>query len=246
MWHENVLVRGGFSRWWPWSVLVRLLCRSYRSLAVGLHRQVGARGVKVALYHRVSTVDQDPTLAREDLRAYAARLDADIVLDIEETGSGMRNDRPGLLRVLAAATKGRFDTVLVWKLDRFGRSPLDLLAQVRELEFAGVGFICTSQGLNIQPGGDAMSRLTFTLLAAIAEYERAMISERTHTGLQRARSRGVTLGRPRIERPPREKVERLREAGMPWATIAAELGTSMWACRQALAPGRKPDCNDGS
>jgi DNA invertase Pin-like site-specific DNA recombinase len=68
-----------------------------------------------ALYHRVSTLDQEPTLARLGLRA---------ALQVEETGSGAPNDRPGLQRVMDAARRGDVDAVLVWKLDRFGRSAL--------------------------------------------------------------------------------------------------------------------------
>jgi DNA invertase Pin-like site-specific DNA recombinase len=118
-----------------------------------------ARLLRAAIYHRVSTLDQNPALARDELRAAAARLGAELVVDIEETGSGARNDRPGLQRVMEAARRGKLDAVLVWKLDRFGRSALDVLANIRDLDAAGVRFIATTQGIDIRPGGDAMSRL---------------------------------------------------------------------------------------
>jgi len=92
---------------------------------------------RAALYHRVSTLDQDPTLARRELRA---------ALVVGETGSGARNDRPGLQRVMGAARRGDVDAVLAWKLDRFGRSARDVLANIRDLDSAGVRFVVTIPG----------------------------------------------------------------------------------------------------
>src|SRR5438045_1989559 len=99
-----------------------------------------------ALYHRVSTLDQDVTLAREELRRAARARGYHVPrdLDIEEKGSGARNDRPGLQRVLEAARRGKVAAVLVWKLDRWGRSQLDVLTNVKALRDAGVRFICIS------------------------------------------------------------------------------------------------------
>lgn len=151
---------------------------------------------RAALYHRVSTLDQNPTLARAELRASARRLGFRVVLDVEETGSGAQNDRPGFKRVLEAARLGKIDALLVYKLDRAGRSALDLLANIRELvEVHGVRFVVTSQGLDLKPDGDAVSRLLMTVLAAVAEFERDLIRDRTRLGLAAARRRGVRLGR---------------------------------------------------
>ncbi|HMI68954.1 MAG TPA: recombinase family protein, partial [Solirubrobacteraceae bacterium] len=105
--------------------------------------------MNVAIYHRVSTLDQRPELAREELRA-AARADV-VVLDVEETGSGANNDRPGLQQILGAARRRTIDRVLVWKLDRFGRSARDVLANVEQLNAAGVTFTAVSQGLDLRP-----------------------------------------------------------------------------------------------
>ena len=124
---------------------------------------------RAAVYHRVSTLDQNPALARSELRAAAKRLGYRIVLDVEETGSGVQNDRTGFRRVLEAARLGKLDALLDFKLDRAGRSALDLLANIRELvEVHGVRFMVTSQGLDLKPGGDAISRLLMTVLAAVA------------------------------------------------------------------------------
>jgi DNA invertase Pin-like site-specific DNA recombinase len=161
--------------------------------------------VRVLTYHRVSTVDQDPTLARAELRAHAARL-GELAFEIEETGSGARNDRPGLRRVLEAARRGQIDIVLTWKLDRFGRSALDVLGNIRELvEVSGVRFVCSTQAIDIRPGGDPLSRLLLTMLAAVAEFERDLIRERTALGMARARAAGKHVGRPRGARDKRPR-----------------------------------------
>jgi len=139
-----------------------------------------------------------------------------VSLDVRETGKGANNDRPGLVRVLAAAQRGDVDVVLVWKLDRFGRSAFDLLGNIRQLDAAGVRFVSVTQGIDIRPGGDPLSRLLITLLSAIAEFERDLIVERTRLGLANARRAGTRLGRPRVPMPPADKVKRLKDGGATW------------------------------
>ena len=183
---------------------------------------------RAALYHRVSTLDQHPDAERYGLQ---------VALDVEETGSGANNDRPGLVRVMEAARRGRIDAVLVWKLDRFGRSALDLLVNLRDLESSGTRFVSITQGLDIRPGGDAMSRLLLTMLSAVAEFERDLIVERTKLGMEKARKAGKPIGRPRVPRPPRENVRALKQAGHTWAEIAEQLGCTVWGARQAVKKG---------
>ena len=191
---------------------------------------------KAALYHRVSTLDQDRTLARQELRAATARLGYDVELDVEEKGSGARSDRPGLKRVLEAARRGQVDAVLVWKLDRAGRSVLDLLATIRELvETHGVRFVAISQGLDVKPGGDAISRLLLTVLGAVAEFERDLIRDRTRLGLAAARRRGVRLGRPVEPGPSAAEVEKRRARGESWSEVASALGCTVGKARRLAA-----------
>lgn len=184
-----------------------------------------------ALYHRVSKRDQDPAGNVAEVRAYADAHSFDVRLDERETGSGARNDRPGLARVMKAARGGAVRHVLVWKLDRFGRSQLDMLGNIDQLRAAGVTFHAVSQGMVIRPDADAASMHYYATIAAGAEYERGLISERTASGMQRARRRGAAIGRPRTERPKPAAIARLRKKGYGLRRIAKELGVTLWQVR---------------
>jgi DNA invertase Pin-like site-specific DNA recombinase len=159
-------------------------------------------------------------------------------MEVEEMGSGARNDRPGLQQVMAAARRGRIGAVLVWKLDRWGRSTLDLLALTRQLADAGVRFEAITQGLVIDPRRfDPTAQLILTVLAAVAAFEREIIRERTLLGLERARRAGRRLGRPPRRDLDPEVIAALRAAGRPWKAVAAELRCSVPAARWAAAKG---------
>jgi DNA invertase Pin-like site-specific DNA recombinase len=151
---------------------------------------------------------------------------------VEESASGAWNGRPGLVRVLDAARAGEVDAVVVWKLDRWGRSALDVLANIRALADAGVRFVAVTQGLDVKPDGDAMSRLMLTVLAAVAEFERDLIRERTRLGLDRARAAGTRLGRPRVDGPSPAAVRRLRKRERSWSDVAAELHCTVATARR--------------
>jgi len=140
-----------------------------------------------------------------------------------------------------AARRGAINAVIVWKLDRFGRSALDLLANIEELERCGVRFIATSQGIDIHPGGDAMSRLIVTVLSAVSQFERELIAERTVLGLAKARRLGHRIGRPPSRRTPdRDRVLALRSRGSSWREIGRRLHcpvTAAWrAARSTTGP----------
>lgn len=199
----------------------------------------GASMMRAALYHRCSTIDQNPALAREELRAGAERMGYKVVLEIEETGSGANNDRPGLQKLLSEASRGKFSAVFVWKLDRFGRSALDLLANIQDLSLNKVRFIALTQGIDIRPqgdGGDPMGKLLLTMLAAVAEFERDLIRERTKLGITRAKANGKQLGRPRAASDSQvEKIRTLRNAGQSWKTISKAVRLPMTTVRRAVS-----------
>jgi DNA invertase Pin-like site-specific DNA recombinase len=191
----------------------------------------------VAIYHRVSTVDQNPALAIPTLR-HAARVRGwRVVLAVEEARS-TRKDRPGLARVLAAAKAREVRAVVVWKLTRFGRSNLELLTNVENLRRWGCSFVAVSDGLEIGPHGtgeDTVSALVLRILAAVAEFERETISENTRLGLADARRRGVHLGPPVLsDAPDGARVAELRADGLSWPEAAQVLHSTAPACRRAF------------
>ena len=138
-------------------------------------------------YARVSTQDQDPALQLDALRA------AGCTRTFEDRASGARTDRPGLRQALDYAREG--DVLVVWKLDRLGRSLPHLLETVAGLERRGVGFRSLTEAIDTTtPGG----RLVFHLFGALGQFERDLIRERTRAGLEAAAARGRKGGRKAV------------------------------------------------
>jgi putative DNA-invertase from lambdoid prophage Rac len=140
--------------------------------------------MKVAIYIRVSTADQNNELQRRELQEYAERHGWGIPQIYEDTVSGAKANRPGLDRLMADASGRKIDTVLCWKLDRFGRSLLDCLANLRELDTHGVRFIAITQALDTDNRNPA-SKFLLHVLGAAAEFERELIRERSSAGRAR-------------------------------------------------------------
>src|SRR5579864_4573466 len=179
--------------------------------------------MRAALYARVSTSDQNCEMQLRELREYAQRRGWAVAGEYVDTGwSGAKASRPQLDRLMRDASKRNFDCVLVWKIDRFGRSVLHLNQQLAALNSYGVRFIATSQSLDTDQSNPT-SRLLLQILAGVAEFEREMIRERTLAGLRVARANGKHVGRPkRVFR--RDELVQLREAGHSWRNIAAKNG----------------------
>jgi putative DNA-invertase from lambdoid prophage Rac len=197
-------------------------------------KNFSASGV-CALYHRVSTEGQDLEGAADELGRAAAMRGLTVGMMVEETGSGATNDRPGLQSILAAAREGLIGWVLVVKLDRWGRSAQDVLANVDKLRRSGVRFVAVSQGLEVGPRSDLTSDLILTVLAAVAEFERGLIVERTKAGLAAARARGVRLGRPVAANTVKiARVLELRAAGYSFMQISRDVRLSPETCRKIL------------
>jgi putative DNA-invertase from lambdoid prophage Rac len=149
--------------------------------------------LRVGLYARVSTHDQQ-TLPLQILamREYAERRGWTIAMQIEEFGSGVK-DRPARNEVLHAAMRREIDIVLVWKLDRWGRSLLDLVTTLKELHAVGVNFVSLNDSLDFTtPSGQAMAGM----LAVFAQYERDILRDRVKAGIAEARKNGKPHGRP--------------------------------------------------
>src|SRR5438045_3842119 len=152
-----------------------------------------AKMFRAGLYARVSTNDQQ-TLPMQNraMREYAARRGWTVAVNVREVGSGAAK-REAREKLLEAARRREIDVVLVWRLDRWGRSVTDLLATLQELEHLGVGFVSLTEALDLTThAGRAMAGL----LAVFAAVEREILGERTRVGLAQARLNGKRLGRP--------------------------------------------------
>jgi len=178
---------------------------------------------RAAIYARVSTSDQTCEMQLRELREYCARRGWQIAREFVDTGwSGAKASRPELDRLMQDARQRRFDAVVVWKLDRWGRSLIQSVQGVQELASMGIRFLAVTQ--NIDTGDDnPMARFLLNIFASFAEFEREMIRERVACGLKTARAKGKRLGRPkRVFR--RDEALRLRSEGQSWRAIAKELG----------------------
>jgi DNA invertase Pin-like site-specific DNA recombinase len=187
---------------------------------------------RVALYARVSTLNnQDPEMQLAELREYAGRRGWQIVEEFTDQGvSGCKESRPALNRLMSDACRRRFDAILVWKIDRFGRSLKHLVNALAELAALGVAFISLRDNIDLStPSG----RLMFQIIGAMAEFERALIQERVRAGLRNARAKGRQLGRPRVI-VDASRIASLREQGRSWAQIVAETGASKGTAQRAL------------
>jgi DNA invertase Pin-like site-specific DNA recombinase len=176
------------------------------------------------VYSRVSTFDQHPEMQLSELREYASRRGWQIISEYVDQGvSGSRERRSQLDRLMADARRRKFDAVLVWKIDRFGRSLRHLVNALADLDSLGVAFVSLRDNLDLStPSG----RLMFQVIGAMAKFERSLVQERVRAGLRNAVARGVRLGRPRISVDAAE-IARLRASGASWREISERLGVGV-------------------
>ncbi len=151
-------------------------------------------------------------------------------MQVREVGSGAAK-RQARERLIEAARRREIDVVLVWRLDRWGRSVTDLLATMQELEHLGVGFVSLTEALDLTtPAGRAMAGL----LAIFAEFEREILRERTRAGLAQARQNGKKLGRPMTAGLQDAQVRKLHRVGIAKAEIARRLHIGRTSVRRIL------------
>src|SRR6266516_2449863 len=194
-------------------------------------RRKPAKMLRPGLYARVSTNDQQ-TLAMQNraMREYAARRGWTITLQVREVNSGAAR-REAREQLLEDASRREIDLVLVWRLDRWGRSVTDLLATLQELEHLDVGFVSLTEALDLTtPAGRAMAGL----LAVFAEFEREILRERVRAGLAQARQNGQRLGRPVTVALHADQVQKLDRAGTSKAEIARRLKIGRTSVRRML------------
>jgi DNA invertase Pin-like site-specific DNA recombinase len=168
-------------------------------------------------YARVSTLDQNPELQRLALeKAGCQRI-------YEEAASGKKRDRPELVRALDHLREG--DTLIVWKLDRLGRSVKDLIDLVTELEKRGVNFRSLTESIDTStPAG----RFFFHVMASLAQMERELMLERTRAGMEAARKQGRKPGvKPKMTPAKQKAAKALLDGGATHQEVAASLGVSV-------------------
>ena len=157
-----------------------------------------------------------------------------IVMQIREVGSGAAQ-RQARERLLEAARRREIDVVLVWRLDRWGRSVTDLLATLQELDHLGVGFVLLTEAPDLTtPAGRAMA----ALLAVFAAFEREILGERVRAGLDHARHNGRCLGRPATAAAHNAEIRRLYQAGISKSEIARRLQIGRTSVRRILESKR--------
>jgi len=181
----------------------------------------------------VSTINhgQDVGLQTRELRLFAEARGWTVADEYVDAGvSGAKDSRPELNRLMADAHKRRFDVVCVWRFDRFARSVSHLLRALETFKALGIDFVSYSEQMDTStPAG----KMVFTVLGAVAELERSLTVERVRAGLRNARTKGKTLGRPRVTVDV-AKIARLRAFGASWRAITLQLGVSAGTAKRAF------------
>lgn len=211
--------------------------------------QSAPQSYPVVIYARVSTDDQRCEMQLTELREYAARSGWTVADEYIEKGySGSKDDRPALMRLMKDANMKRFSAVIVWKLDRFGRSVRQLVTNVQRLDELGVRFLVPSQSIDTDHKSPT-GRLMMHILAAMAEFERDLIRERVNAGLTDYRRdyEGGKVGKERHSRSGkdlpigrqrkifrRDLAAKMRAEGTSWRKIAKALGVPQSTIRRAL------------
>ena len=193
---------------------------------------------RVALYARVSTLDQRPEIQIEPLRAYAAARGLEVAeVYVDHGVSGSKTRRPALDRLMSDARRRHFDMLACVKLDRLARSVHHLTTLGQDLAALGVDLVVLDQAIDTStPSG----KLLFHVLGSIAEFERDLIRERTRAGMAAAERRGARIGRPRAIRGPETfALERMQRQGLSVRAIAREIGCSAATVSRELQRLRK-------
>jgi putative DNA-invertase from lambdoid prophage Rac len=190
--------------------------------------------MRAALYARVSTHDQQTLGLQVEATAVSSKGRGwDLVRQVKDVGSGAR-ERPGREGLLKAAGRREIDVVVVWRLNRWGRSLRDLVVTLRELTELGIGFVSLTEALDLTTStGRAMAGM----LAVFAEFEREVLRERVGAGIAHARWEGRRYGRPRTASLKADEVRHLKAERMSHSEIARRLGIGRTSVRRILAAG---------
>jgi DNA invertase Pin-like site-specific DNA recombinase len=184
---------------------------------------------KCCAYVRVSTTEQSTKAQERELREYIMNRGWSLTRIYADQISGVKSTRPALNQLLSDARRRKFSCVVVWRIDRLGRSVSHLLEVLETFRTLGIEFISLSEAIDTStPTG----MMVFTVLAAVASLERSILVERVKSGLEYAKRRGVRLGRPPIKNLNAAEVSRIRAERRKGATLRALAkahGTSVWS-----------------
>lgn len=191
---------------------------------------------QAVIYARVSTKDQSCERQIRDLNEFAAKAGYTVVATYQETASGGKNDRAERAKVLKLAQARKIDVILVTELTRWGRSTIDLISSLQDLQSRDVSLVAQT-GLQLDLS-TPQGKLMVTMLSGLAEFEKDLIKERISSGLQNAKAKGKVLGRQTGDNIAVDKhsakIQALAAAGKPYRAIAAELGISTGTVTKAM------------
>jgi len=194
------------------------------------------KGKRAAIYVRVSTAEQETDLQETELREYCDNRGWSCTIYRDKGQSGAKNDRPALNAPLGDMRKRKFDVVVVWALDRLARSLKQLLSIAEECQSLSVDLVSLKQNVDTTlPAG----KLTFSVLGAVAEFEREMLRERVRSGMAQAKRAGKRVGRPALRKFHSSDIDRMRAMranGTSVRRLAAEFKTTQWMASKLTSP----------
>src|SRR5579859_280784 len=200
--------------------------------------EVGAMKKKrAAIYTRVSTTDQHPEMQERELLQYVAQRNWSVCkVHCDRGVSGAKERRPALDELLQDCKRGRVDVVVVWKFDRFARSLKHLLNSLELFRALGIAFVSCTEAIDTSlPHGEML----FQIIGAIAQWERSLIAERVKAGIQHARTKGKTLGRPALRQLAADEIAELRseraKKNATFRALAKKYGVSVWTAHRLCA-----------
>jgi DNA invertase Pin-like site-specific DNA recombinase len=188
----------------------------------------------VCLYARVSTDKQTVDLQLDKLRDYAQKRGLVIVQEYIDHATGQNVRRPAFTQMMEDARRRKFDALLVWKLDRLGRSLKDLINTLSEFENLGIDFIAYDNQLDTS---SSTGKLLFYVIGAMAEFERDIIRDRVKAGLETAKRKGKRLGRRPTPDDQVQKIRQLKKEGHSNRAIAKRLKISEGTVRNKISNG---------
>lgn len=192
---------------------------------------------KIAIYARISTIEQDVGMQLLALREYCQARKLNIYKEFIDAGfSGSNDSRPSLNELMSEARKKKFNTIIVYRFDRFARSSRHLITALEEFKNLGIEFISYSENIDTS---SPLGKAIFVIVGAMAELERNIIVERVKSGLKAAKNRGKTLGRPKSIFDL-NRLLKLKQEGNSIRTIANILGVSKTTIGKYLSPASCP------